>query len=100
MKQQFTNIKISPITEKAYNGAKPNVSYLDEMFRFKKDYGKVFKFGNIFYLYRSNGYLWFRFFNKYGLHIKDKTKTIELFSERSGYKKFLDVGKYRIKLLK
>ena len=98
-KYDFTKIKITPASEKSYNGTQPNIHYLDEMCRFKID-GKTFKIGKLFYLYRSYGVLWFWIFSKYGLSIRDTTKTFTFFSERNNYKKFWDIGKYRIKILK
>ena len=98
-KYDFTKIKITTATEKSYNGTQPNIHYLDEMCRFKID-GKTFKIGKLFYLHRTHGILWFRLFGKYGLSIRDTTKTFTFFSERNGYKKFWDIGKYRIKILK
>ena len=98
-KYDFTKIKITPATEKSYNGRQPDIYRFDELCRFKI-YDKMFKIGKLFYLYRSYGVLSFRLFGKYGLNIRDTTKTFTFFSERNGYKKFWDMGKYRIKILK
>lgn len=98
-KYDFTKIKINTATEKSYNGEKLNVNCIDEIFRYKIN-GKRFTIGNLLYLYKSSGVLWFRLFGKYGLSIRDTTKTFTFFSERNNYKKFWDIGKYRIKILK
>lgn len=61
---------------------------------------KSFRIGNLFYLYRTKGVWWFRFFKGYGLHGKN-IKLIGLsFSERNGYSKYLKLGSWIIKTLK
>ena len=106
-KYDFTKIKITPVSEKAYNGIKSATSINDEIGQggFGCSFPKVekintFKLGKLFYLHRTHGILLFRLFGKYGLSIRDTTKTFTFFSERNGYKKFWDIGKYRIKILK
>lgn len=47
----------------------------------------------------EKGTFWVRVFG-YGIHIKDITKHRLLFSERNGYAKRIQIGKYSIKLLK
>lgn len=42
---------------------------------------------------------WFRIFG-YGVHGKDIVKHEPLFSERNGYVKFIQIGKWRFKILK
>jgi len=61
---------------------------------------KIVNLNPVFYLIRWDGGFWFRFFKRYGLHAKDTTRSIELFSERHGHAIFLQVGKWRFKLLK
>ena len=46
----------------------------------------------------SNGLGWMRIFGK-GIHWKDTTKYILYFSERNGYRKVLNIGKWRLSLL-
>jgi len=46
----------------------------------------------------SNGIGWMRILGK-GIHWKDTTKHRLYFSERSGFKKALNVGKWRLSLL-
>jgi hypothetical protein len=66
-----------------------------------KDISKSFRlFGiNIFASYKRGGIGWFRLFGK-GIHWKDTTKHSLLFSERNGYRKGLNIGLMRFKLLK
>lgn len=51
--------------------------------------------------HHNRGVWWFRFGNwGPGLHIKDTTKAPILFSERSGLRKILRIGKWSIRYLK
>ena len=51
-----------------------------------------------YYSISGLGLGWFRIFG-IGLHWKDTTKHRLYFSERNGYKKGLNIGKYRISIL-
>lgn len=62
-------------------------------------YGHV-KIWKVFYLMYWSGGWWFRFFNKWGVHAKDMTRNMELFSERYGYKKYIQIGNWRFSFLK
>ena len=52
-----------------------------------------------FYMMLWDGGWWFRFFRKYGVHCKHIDKNMILFSERNGFVKFLQVGKWRFRFL-
>lgn len=54
---------------------------------------------HIFYVHKSDGYLWFRFFG-YGLHFKNTSKHYLLFGEREGYVKRVQIGNWSIRILK
>lgn len=60
-----------------------------------------FRFGKIgfFASYSVDGLGWFRIFG-IGLHWKDTTKHRLYFSERNGYSKAVNIGRYRISILK
>lgn len=99
----YEKIKFTPANKKSYDGSRVSDFVNDEVGQSKwgrYSKGKVFKIGKLFYLYRSVEFMWFRFFSKYGLHVRDTSKTRTYFSERNGYKKFLDIGKYRFSILK
>lgn len=69
--------------------------------RYLKDLkGRDFSIGKIFYLFMWNGGFWFRFFKGYGLHCRNMRKHEELFSERYGHTKYIQIAKYRFKILK
>lgn len=55
---------------------------------------------NIFYIYFGNGITWFRFFNRWGLHIKNTKNNQLTFSERNGFGNHLFIWKYIIKILR
>lgn len=55
---------------------------------------------SIFSYHLGEAVFWFRMFNSFGVHVRNKNKTMTLFSERNGYQKFMDIGKYRFKILK
>lgn len=57
------------------------------------------KLSNIFCYHYHDLFLWFRIFG-YGLKIKDTTKHMLLFSERNGYSKGIQIGKWRVGVLK
>jgi len=74
---------------------------------------KTFKYGNknkdkqyvlrlygvsIWAMALSNGLGWMRILGK-GIHWKDTTKHRLYFSERNGYRKALNIGKWRLSLL-
>lgn len=48
----------------------------------------------------SKGIFWFRIFGKYGIHIKDITKSDLLFSERNRFGNYIYISNYIIKFLK
>ena len=51
------------------------------------------------YLYIEKYQFWFRIF-KYGMLFKKKGKTLELFSERNGLKKYYSFFNWKFKFLK
>jgi len=59
----------------------------------------LFQIKGFFSFYKYKGMFWFRFFG-YGLHGKNYIKHHLLFSERTGYKKFVKIGKWVFKILK
>jgi hypothetical protein len=61
---------------------------------------KTFKIGKAFYLYRTDGLFWFRFFGCYGLHGKDFEKHPLMFGERYGYRKKFKFRKWAFGFLK
>jgi hypothetical protein len=66
----------------------------------KMKLGKTFKIGKAFYLYRTDGLFWVRFFGGCCFHGKDIAKHPLLFSERNGYTKFVKAGNWIFKIMK
>ena len=62
--------------------------------------GKTFKIGKLFYLYRTDGLFWFRFFGGYGFGGRNILKHRLFFGERNGYIKFVKVGNWIFKIMK
>jgi hypothetical protein len=54
---------------------------------------------NNFFFFRCDGAFFFRVFG-YGLHVKDITMHRAYFSERNGFPKYWQVGKWRVRILK
>ncbi len=68
------------------------------MTKAQMDPGKVFKTGKMFYLYRCDGFMWFRIFG-YGICCKNIIKHPLLFSQRNGFRGKV-IGKYFFEFLK
>ena len=61
---------------------------------------RVFKIRRVFYLLIYEGGFWFRFFKGYGLSCKNIRIHGRTFSERNGFIKTLEIGKWSFKILK
>jgi len=109
MKKQF---KITKPNKGCYDGKKLNLYYLDECLEFhtsmmKKpkplhtdyQFGKSFRFYNIFYGYYSMAIFWVRIYGGYGIWGK-RSQSPMLFSQRHGYTKHLVVFGWRLSILK
>ncbi len=60
----------------------------------------IIKIWKVFYLMYWDGGWWFRFFTKWGMSGWNIKKSIELFSERNGYIKYIQIGNWRISFIK
>lgn len=68
--------------------------------KIKKNIGKSFSIGNLFYIYYEESIFWFRVFNSYGIYgKKNDAKMVQLFSERNGYAKFVNIFGWKFTLL-
>ena len=74
---------------------------MNEKIDFKKSRTAFFRVGSVslWAFYSVAGLGWFRLFGV-GLHWKDTSRHMMCFSERNGYKKALNIGSWRIRLLK
>jgi len=53
-----------------------------------------------FYLFKDKECMWFRFFNKWGMHFISDKSSLKLFSERMGLTKSINLFGYAITFLK
>lgn len=94
------SIDYRKIDKKGYDGRRIKAALLDEYEPFRLPPSRIFKLGKFFYLYRTKGLWWFRFFNKLGCSGKNSSIGRLLFSDRHPRKRRLKIGNWIIEFLK